>query len=320
MAADWTLHKGECTISTPKKSGSTSGGLSSLSLHDDGEDDDDNDIVEPTAAEVEALVDEGHRDENDHPLEGETVIVYGLQAHPEWNHCVGLVEGPVTETGRYPTLISFPSPSSPSSRVSAKPTNLHRVTVAIETDLLPVPSSSSSPSPSQDVIVVLHRYTCSLHEEEMCGRCCLDFRIANHLRKLVKQQATTTTSTNNNTTRKGSINTIVPLNVIDTVAATHFAKNPFRENVSWKEDDKKEGNEGDTSHGTEGNKKRTFEGLLSPFAIVLRDALLVKNPSLSVAALIVGLSTYGGNRSPCMRPLVTERLQLLLQLSSTSST
>ena len=152
----------------------------------------------------------------------------------------------------------------------------------------------------------------------MCGRCCLDFRIANHLRKLVKQQAITTTN-NTTTTKKGCSNTIVPLNVIDTVAATHFAKNPFRESFSWKEDDKKKGNEGDISHGTEGNKKRTFEGLLSPFAIVLRDALLIKNPSLSVAALIVGLSTYGGNCSPCMRPLVTERLQLLLQLSSTSS-
>ena len=306
MAADWTLHKGECNLNSD-------GGVSNTACKDN--DDDEDDSLSSTAA-LEALEEEGLRDDSDHPLEGETVIVYGLQAHPEWNYCVGLVEGPATETGRYPTLITFTS--SPSCRVSVKPCNLHRVNVAIQKELLPLQSSSSSSSAAaaaRDVIVVLHKYTCSLHEEEMCGRCCVDFRIANHLRKVVKQQSTTAGT--------GS-NTAVPLNVIESVAATHFAKNPFRECFNFDSfDNKKEGKEGDeddtSHHGINDEKKRNFEGLLAPFAAILRDALLVKNPSLSVAALIVGLSTYGGARSPLIRPQVTERLQLLLQLSSSSS-
>ena len=299
-------------VISPVKSGGLVSGLGSLGLNRDGEvslsacnntyneDDDDDDGLSSTVA-LEVLVDEGHRDDSDVPLEGETVIVHGLQAHPEWNHCVGVVEGPVTETGRYPTLITFPS----LTRVSAKPCNLHRVTVAIQKELLRM----------NDVIVVLHKYTCSLHEEELCGRCCVDFRIANHLRKLVKQQSITASS--------GS-KTVVPVNVIESVAATHFAKHPSHANYTWQEDGTMEGSKGDkgdTSHGISGggDKKRNFEGLLLPFATILHDALLVKNPTLPIAALIVGLSTYGGARSPIIRPQVTERLRLLLQLSSSSS-
>lgn len=126
-------------------------------------------------------------------------------------------------------------------------------------------------------------FSCAAHNSRCCTQCSLDFRIINHLSNL------TASSTSSATLSSDVINSVT-----DTLLAVHT----FSSDLNIR---------GDSN-----------DGLSESAAKVLRDALLVRNPPLAVAALIVGMSSHKTTKNPSQRPILIDQLSTLLKIMETA--
>lgn len=134
-SADWTVHFHEC-------SGGNRQGLHKRS----------NKVSAGRSAKVRT------------PEVGEEVVVHGLIANPEYNGTIGVIDGNLLSSGRYPLKLRTKS----SQVISIKPTNVHQLGVSI------VQKDGSS-----------SKAKCAFHKQETCSDCTMDFQMLNQLSKML---------------------------------------------------------------------------------------------------------------------------------------
>lgn len=134
---DWIIHKRECTAAA---AGSVP-------------------TAQPAAPKMKKPANTKREDTG--PANGDEVVVHSFVARPEFNGCVGVISGDVTD-GRYP--VKLPSYDK---KIAIKPTNFHRLGV-----FLAKRANKAC------------KFECLAHASEICTKCNLDFGIVNHLTTL----------------------------------------------------------------------------------------------------------------------------------------
>jgi hypothetical protein len=282
--ADWNLHKSECkqvADASPTEPAAAAG----------------EEVGAGGGAQTQAGSGGGEE-----LAEDEEVILHGLVAKRELNGRVAVIAGRLKEGGRYPTKLG----PDDDMLLAVKPANMHRLCVQVDRVKEGGSGGSggagagggSSGDDSAGRRADVRRVVCSPHGKECCDSCCLDLEIVNHL--LVAFRRGKAGSGAQPQQQRLS------RDEVERVAWGHFAKRPATETCG-------------------GELAGAGTGLrASPDAIdalpegdrraVMRAALQVEKPSLSVSACIAGMACWGAREHVIAQPEAIKYLQKLLCL------